>query len=453
MKSIFTVFLVFAINLFPQKLTEVFRTDLPEVVFEKNSNIDQVNTSLELYGKMNPELVYYYIKYIQTQFDTVSVDTFYIKNFYKIKQNYEYRYNGWVKELLDIVEIRDLNNRLKDLSIDFIEDYYDEEIQNIELPDLESKTNTNYLNYIVTKFFNRNFQLNYVQSHDYLNDRIEVVDIETEKFNDLILSPTSHSPYDYEELMNNLYIFNPNNDKSSFNLIAESIITSTDRYYNNRNLYNSSECYISGSYKTSFMYMDKDTYTSKYDPSGAKYSYNNPTVAIGYSRKFYFTEYQDIFNYIRIKGEVGFGFGNKILEQSGLISRKSNVDGVSNRYEVFGFNSSTFEIKNSQFLSVELSLPFFHLFDHLSFNIGGGLTLLNTNYSVSYDYYYRKFDQEFLGPVILDSEYDSEKNKSLSSIDFLLYPDFSVCLDLKNSISYFISITTHSVSFGAGLKL
>ena len=120
MKSIFVVFIVFSINLFPQKLTDVFRTELPEVVFEKKSNIDQVNTSLELYGKMNPDLVYYYIKYIQAQFDTVSMDTFYIKNFYKIKQNYEYLYNGWVSELLNIVEIKNLDNRLKDLSLSLI---------------------------------------------------------------------------------------------------------------------------------------------------------------------------------------------------------------------------------------------------------------------------------------------------------------------------------------------
>jgi hypothetical protein len=453
MKSIFVIFLVFSINLFPQKLTDVFRSELPEVVFEKKSNIDQVNTSLELYGKMNPELVYYYIKYIQAQFDTISIDTFYIKSFFKIKQNYEYLYNDWVSELLKSVEIKDLDNRLKDLSIEFIEDYYDDEIQSFELPELLSNTNSNYLNYIVAKFLDRNLQLNYVQSHDYLIDRVRAMDSKKEKFNDLILNPASYTPYDYDVVMNNLYLFKENNNKSSFNLIVESIITSIDRYYNNRNLYNSTEWYISGSYKNSFMYMDKDTYTNKYDPSGIKYLYDNPTVSLGYSHKFYLTEYQNIFNYIRIKGEVGFGFGNKTTEQSGLISRKSNVDGISNRFEVFGFNSRTFEIKNSQFLSVGLSVPFFHLFDHLSFNIGGGLIMLNTNYSVSYDYYYRKFDQEFLGPVILDSEYDSARNKPFSSLSFIVSPEFSICLDFKNNLTYFISVSNNYISFGAGLNL
>ena len=454
MKSIFVVFIVFSINLFPQKLTDVFRTELPEVVFEKKSNIDQVNTSLELYGKMNPDLVYYYIKYIQAQFDTVSMDTFYIKNFYKIKQNYEYLYNGWVSELLNIVEIKNLDNRLKDLSIDFIEDYYDDEIQSIELPELRSKTDTNYLNYIVAKFFNRNLQQNYEQSHDYFNDRVEAFDIEKEKFNDLILNPSSYSPYDYEVLINNLYVFKENNNKSLFNLIAESIIKSTDSYYNNENLFNSTQWYTSASYKRSFMYMGNNTYnTDRYDPSGVKYLYNNPTVSLGYSHKFYLTKYQGMVNFIRVNCELGFGFGSKTIEKPGLISRKSNVDGVSNRFEVFGFDSNIFEINNSQFLSVGLSTPILYLFDHLSLNLGGGIIITNTNYSVTYESYYRKFNQEFLGPVVLDSKYDSGTNKKFSSIDFFIFPEFSICWDLKSSINYFISITSHSASVGVGINL
>lgn len=454
MKLFSLAIITLTINIFPQKFTEVFRNELPNAVFEKQSSLNQVEISLEQYGSFNPELVYYYIKFIQAQFDTVARDTFYLKNFFKIKKDYEYKYNTWVLEILNTIQKKDIDDRLKHLSLYYLEDYYDDEIEEIEIPGLVNKTELNYLNFIAAKYLDRNAELSYSPQTDYLSEKIRIINTEKQKFNGLTSDPSSFTPYDYESLMNNLYTFKADSNNSSAKLIAESMIKSVDAYFANTNLYNQVEWFISGSYRKSFMFKDKDTYnTDRYDPSGKKYFYDNPTISIGYSQKLFLTKYQNLINFIRIKGEIGFGFGNKTTDESGFMTRKSNVDGVSNRYEVFGFNTGTFKIKNSQFLSLSVSTPFFYLFDHLSLNIGGGIIISNTNYSVSYDYYYRKFDQEFLGPVILDSKSDRAKDEGFSSVDFEIYPEFSICLDNIKSASYFFSIAMNSASFGVGLKL
>ena len=224
-------------------------------------------------------------------------------------------------------------------------------------------------------------------------------------------------------------------------LVAKIIAVVLDHHYDNENLFSTMEVGINYSFKKSYMNRSDESYnTTLYNPDDIKTNYNLHSLAISFNYKILITKYLRYLNLINLKLSAGFGIINKSVTSEQIGYHYNNVDGISDRWVIFGFNKNEIKLKNSEYLTTEISVPVFYLGETISFDLGMGLTLLNTNYELSYDYYYRKFDSGPIGPTILESAYGNESNKKMSSLNIIFHPELSVKFYLERSL--FIRLDT-----------
>jgi hypothetical protein len=227
-----------------------------------------------------------------------------------------------------------------------------------------------------------------------------------------------------------------------------------DHHYDNENLFSTVVVGINYSFKKSYMNRSDESYnTTLYNPEEIKTNYNLHSLAISFKYKILITKYLQYFNLINLKLSAGFGIINKSVTSEQIGYHYNNVDGISDRWVIFGFNKNEIKLKNSEYLTTEISVPMLYLGETISFDLGVGLTLLNTNYELSYDYYYRKFDSGPIGPTIRESAYGNESNKKMSSLNIIFHPELSVKFYLEKPYSINLILSTNMLALEMNMNL
>lgn len=95
MKTILPYLLVFftAFNLFPQANTRLFEKYLPQNVFLDRENGGAIKENIIIFAKLNPDLIYYYLAYI---------DKYVTKGYRDPRSNYLYMFRGKVNSLASL---------------------------------------------------------------------------------------------------------------------------------------------------------------------------------------------------------------------------------------------------------------------------------------------------------------------------------------------------------------
>ena len=447
MKYSFVLFIILTINCYPQNLIETYKDYIPDIYFQNQNYLQPLNTALETYSNIHPDLIYYYLKNIEVRFDTTISDRYFYENFLEIKNLYSYHYNDWITILEQNIISLNLDSRLTNICIDFLDDYIDDEIEIIDLPDLENKTDFNLLNFLVIKYYTENRSLIYDNRISYKNEREKLDEEKLSVFSDMMNDPSVYNISDLNNLFKYWYLFD------DYTGIAKTVADVLDHYYNNENLFSRMEVGINYSVKNNYLKRTGDDYnTTLYNPTN-KTNFYLHSLAISFKYKIYLTKYLQYLNLVNFKLSAGFGIINKSTTCEEIGYDYNNVEGISNRWAIFGFNQNDLKLKNSEYLTAEISIPVFYFGENISFDLGFGLTLLNTNYELTYDYYYRKFDQGFINPTILESAYDNVSNKKLSSIETIFHPELSVKFYLDRPYSLNLILSNYMLAIEMNMNL
>jgi hypothetical protein len=208
------------------------------------------------------------------------------------------------------------------------------------------------------------------------------------------------------------------------------------------------------SYQRDYLTLGDDTYkTTHYSHDDSKHEFDVRTFSISINYKLFLMQYIGTFCYLNSQLISGYGKVNKTNQLGKFGYVKSNIDGVPNRREAFEFDDNEIKIEETKFLSLNLTTPLLFLARGFSLDIGAGATILNTNYKINYSYNYRKYESEFLGPRIINTESGSEYNKNQSSTNLILYPVINLNFYLLKYLIIKLGYTTNSLSFDIGTGL
>lgn len=434
MKNIFLLFVLLSVNIMSQSIDELYNNDLPLKAKEIKPKIKVIDQSLKIYGELNPELNYYYIKYLETTYDSLAEDDYFVKNLYKIHSYYELQKEKWIKLLMGKIEQESMDDFLKDKCLGFLDDYLDD-LKEINIPELQERTDYNRLNYVVVKFYLQDKVMIYDPSRNYKDERLRLEKEKLQLLNQINLNPVNYSKSDLDDLITLWYIYS-REELNSNKLLSSIIIKVLQEHYLNKNINNKLSVSLGVSYQDNFIKTSASDYTSTYyKEDQTKYDFHAIPIALGLRFKLYLSKYFRTFNYLSFKVDLGFSQVNKVLQLNKLDYWYKNVDGVAKRSEIFDFTKNEAKVTSVQNLALSASIPFFYFGTKLSLNAGFGIRAYNTNYKLTYDYSYRLFESEFLGPHYLKTENGSIVDKSGNDIEFAIYPLLFVNYDISTLIS------------------
>ncbi len=444
---------VFSISLcFAQETADLYKDYIPSVVKKNYSTMQQVSAPMAAYAEIHPDLIYYYIKYLHERFDPASNDNYFKENFLKIKTIYSNNYNNWLNKIKKEINNENIDNYLKETCLNYVEDHKLTVTKNPKL-DFSSKTDSTLLNFFTVRYYTQNADLKFDENKNYYKEKIELENKRAELFMQMINYPSNFNKEDLNKVFDSWNIFEDLN-LSRQNIKPSLIITKVLKNYDSDNrLYKKWSLGLGFSYQHGFFTRSGNIYnTTKYSPDVSNNFIVKPfSFSVNY--KYFLSEYIKRFCYINLQLTAGYGSANKHieLEQQGYWNK--NVDGISNRSEIFDFTTNNANVNNMMFAGLNFSTPLIFLGRTFSIDGGAGISMLRTSYNISYDYSYRKFESGFITPNIIESETGSAVDKKETANDIFIYPIlYFKYYSLRPVVLQFI-ITTKSVSFETTLNL
>lgn len=429
MKLVPVILILVSVNCFSQDLVRLYKDYLPEDVFANKTYSEQIDLSLKAYSDINPELIYYYAKYLEQKLGKRFGDDYFLMNFPGIKRMYEAEFTLDLNSLKKKIEAKEINDKLKGLCVDYIDSYINEDINFKQISELEKRTDKNLLNFFVVKYYTRDAGMLYEKTINYQLTRREIELKKISGFKDMQENPDAYSKSDLKPLIMNIVLIS--NNESSSGIDVSSIMTRVmERYYDSNNLFSGIEIGAGFSYHNDYMFTGDFTYdTPLYSGSDVKRKFKMSSLFLSLKYKFALSKYYGLFNMINVRASGGYGLINQTVEGGKLgFWNKGNVDGVSNRSEIFEFTNNNIALKNAGYFQADVTVPVFYFKEFLSIDIGGGVNVLFTNYEVTYEYEYRKYESEFLGAKIISTENGSGTDKKMTSSIVRFFPQAQITL-------------------------
>ncbi len=423
MKFLPVILILVSIHCFAQDFVILYKDYLPEVVTGNKTYSEQIDLSIKAYSDINPDLIYYYTKYLEQKLGDSYGKDYFLRNFSDIKKMYEAEHNGNLVGLREEVKEKDADKRLISLGVDFIDDYIDEDIRLKKVPELEKYTDKNLLNFFVVKYYTHNTTMKYDKSLNYEDIRSEVELKKLSGFREMQINPSAYSKSDLKKLIICMNLIDKN--KSSSGIDAASIIVKVmEHYYDSNNLFSGIEIGAGYSFHSDYMFVGDFTYdTPLYSGSDVERKFQMSSLFLSVKYKFSLSKYYGLFNMINVRASGGYGMINHSIEgEKHGFWNKGNVDGIRNRSEIFEFSTNNINLKSSGYVQADITLPVFYFKELLSIDIGGGINVLFTNYEVTYEYEYRKYESEFLGAKIISTENGSGTDKKMTSSAIRFFP-------------------------------
>lgn len=438
---------------FSQDFVSIYQDYLPPEVAANRSYSEQVAASLKAYSDLNPELIYYYINYLNEKLKGTGRENNFSMKFPDIRKFYELKFNDWLMMVQKGIIAESADNRLTGLCINFLEDYYNEDLIPVTDPGLESNTDPNLRDFYIIKYYLQDDSLNYKFQEDYSVKRRIIEGKKLTGFAEMMDHPDNYTKADLNNLILSWYIIENNENLHAVNpsLIILNVLK---HYYSNDNMFGRFKIGICYSFDANYMFMTDNSYgTTLYSPTQVENDFQMNSLSLSLRYRIILSDFFGSFNMLNLRISAGYGLINKSITGLKYGYWNTNVDGVSNRSEIFEFITNNIKLKNAEFVSADFSIPLLYFGEFVSLNLGGGFNLLFTNYELTYDYEYRKFESEFLGPKILSTETGSAENKKITSTNIKFYPEFSLNFYPGNTFTVYLMTTPRSASIEMGISL
>lgn len=454
MKFLPIILILLSVHCFSQDFVSIYKDYLPDPVTKNKTYSVQVDLAFKAYSDIHPDLIYYYIRYLEQKLGESYGNDYFIKNFPDIKRMYEAQHYESLRHLQEAVKEKHIDKTLMGLCLDYIDDYIDEEIHLKKVPELGYNTDKNLLNFFVVKYYTHNEETEYDKSVNYENSRREIEQKKLSGYRDMQNNPAAYSRDDLKNLIMSIDLIDTN--QSSYRIDAASIIVNVmEHYYDSNNLFSGFEIGAGYSFHNDYMFTGNFIYnTPLYSGSDVKRKFQMSSLFLSVKYKISLSKYYSLFNMINVRASGGYGLINHSIEGENLgFWNQGNVDGVSNRSEIFEFTTNNIKLKNAGYIQADITVPVFYFKELLSIDIGAGMNVLFTNYEVTYEYEYRKYESEFLGPKIISTENGSGTDEKMTSSTLKFFPVASITLYTYSPFILHLMFDMHAGSIEMGLKL
>lgn len=181
--------------IFSQSLIDLYKKDLPKMVFDNEDNKTTVERNLQFYSSFSPDLAGYYIEYFKRKFvEKISdKDSNYYYQLQNLKDSLWIVRNKWIDDQLKELSLKDLNHLLENIVSGKIEDFsYENEFQTKKPKIIFS--NNQLLKYYYYKYLSNNPKAEFNKTADY--DKL----IDNESRNIITVLDSLHSLIEVNDL-------------------------------------------------------------------------------------------------------------------------------------------------------------------------------------------------------------------------------------------------------------
>ncbi len=443
--------------IFSQNYTNIFSDFLPQNFLTDEDKLEQAESNLNQFAKTNPDLIYYYLKYLNsiTEQKIFNRDS----NYYNILQ-YELsksiiNSNRWIEEELQksdsLTESDLLNNELESIIEEF-------ELPEKEIPEytIELKVDTNFQKFLTYKCLTKNINLTYDDELNY-QEKVEeeIYNLISEmkldyKSNEI--NYNSNREYKIDEFhQHNLFSKGfSNGQKRKLDLPVSEYLLSLINFsdfieYSGIHFGFNTEAleYTFPIEKVSEPYLPFEEFSlTKTKEEMIFYSIN-----AGYRLKL--KEYKSAFSHLDLN--IGLNIASeKVIHKINSLDINKPIfvwDGEPTNF-IYSFlgtiNSVSWDVNNFTSLAVNLDIPFYYYNNKLFIDVGVLYKFLMSEYSVIIERTIR--EQSSVDPTILGPEIEHLKHKSKNH---LFGGSLSLNYTLLNSLNFKGSISTlGSIYFG-----
>jgi hypothetical protein len=452
MKPIILVIFLFITTSLSQDLGILYRDYFPQDVRLKDSLVTQAAAPLKVYSKLHPDLIYYYIKYLDARFKAPGSDKYYLDNFNKIVCRYKTENVKWLNDLKNQIQLENIDDQLKNLCTDYVDNYSNMPPDEACI-DPSGKTDHNLLNFFAVKYYLNDGKYNYDSSIDYQSIRDSLEYEKAYSLKKFMDHPENYTKYELAALFPDWFVYS-NTSLSRLNTNVSTVVTDVIQNYSvNEKLYGNTFLSLGFSNLMDNMIVSGNLYVSPdFALPDSEHSFNAQTVSLSFNYKFFLSKYILPFSYINFQLTAGYSLINKSFDGDSLY-RMTNVDGISNRNKIMVFYQNSINIKNTEFLSLNISTPVFFLQHRLSLDAGAGIGVFINKYELNYNYTFREFDSEFYAPVVLKEYTSGPVSENSSNTHFTFYPLINIKYFLNRALLIELSASNKIVTLDAGINL
>jgi hypothetical protein len=433
---------------------ELFKNYIPEALHEDASYLNGVEESLQYYVKLHPDLIYYYLSYLNEKFveKNNNPKTNYLNDLNNAKKSFLKKRSNWAEDQIQGIYSK-ITSRLKR---DKMSSVFEDLVEDIEI-DLESifvEEDIALKEYFIYLYLTSDTAESFdgLKNYNALNDSILISKVITynNKFKNLNSVPGDELVAALQDIKRYWYAFEPDFlSKSGVNLefeVFEISIYAYNSYFDNpNNLVLSTNVFVLNYDFTAF---DGTFHFSDYplptfiEPIRYDFPVKvvvKPIFSIGIGYKLALSDKIGFLS--SIKGIVSYIYFSEQIEKSSL----NNVFytftyNVVSGSEKFNYVYEVSDLKNYKnwIMSFKLELPVFHFNKMFYFDAG----ILVDYQSISFDFEVTKFDvrvfnneEEIIGKETITT-YNHNENKLTFSPLLTFNSRFSDLINLQFVASY-----------------
>jgi hypothetical protein len=212
------VAILFTVSCPGQTLVDVFKDDLPLKYVKDESDLQNINFNLDYYSSLEPNLIFYYIKYLNNLLvlKIKQPDQNGLKELYKLRDIYLFRRNNWLEYQINKIESKGFIRIKTNAMVEPFEDY----IEDVDISGNRIPTSNDTVQYFTYKFFTKNSELQYNPSINYYNSNLKLLDSITLSINDNLAKLSKLTEYETLNILNQIltywYLFT-NDDQMRYN--------------------------------------------------------------------------------------------------------------------------------------------------------------------------------------------------------------------------------------------
>ena len=443
--------LLLATTVHSQDIASLYSEFLPRAVINDTPYLNSVIQRIEEKAKINPELIYFYIAFLDKQFNENSTqpDVFKNNGYVRIvEQYYGAERNEWIESLMKTVKKSNIHKQIKNKINKHLQKFI---IQS--LSDSLEKTafvipDTNAMHYYSSIYIRGAKTDSYDPAVNYYRLKKGVMHQKRMFFVAMYNQIIEQKGIEYleaiDELLNFWYLYKDNfclrqQDLETGPFITDFFAKAYQNHYHfneGRNLY-----FISGvSLQRISSRMDHIIgyyYFTTHEPKGIDINKTLSCYQAGFfigGRYHLPKRYLSPFSYIEFKAF----YSTHIASQNESIDDTKDWETIhySTHYrEHYDITNSKIQIKNSHYFQLQFSTPLISLKDKIIIECAVCWGRVNIKYNLKYDFYYRWEKDVLHGPLVYEENDSTDKDEKISNTVF--YP----ALNIKGMISSKISIT------------
>jgi len=461
MKKIFflNILLIISANSYGNDLVDLYSDHLPEEIMTNPTFKNMVSMELNKKGQIDPDLIYYYIRYLKEKYSVVRSDSV-LRNINKdmteVQKKSLVERNQWAKDEIDSLLKMNISNKIKNDAIDYIDRIVENVVVDTSSVPLLFKLDTNEMNYFAILFITKDKNITYDSNMNYQQMRLNIENEKRKYFQSEYEAKQAESSIANKQFITDIlshwFLFKdePRDEHVQVHKFICNVLT---RYYAFPVKAHFSFGITYVPYNKSVNITHKVKVSKRNNIKIIDQDINTRQIALSINYKKFTKNYLVPFSYLDFQIAIGINFFTRNIKFNAEFDREYTVS-VYNYHEKLDFSKNQIEINSMNNYYAIISSPLF-VFHRKLIAEGSFLFGINTiSYNTLYQFTYVKTEGYWAGGLInpyyykhtVESKNSKEIHEKILDNRFIFFPYLSLKYFVNSNISSSISFYFKYVS-------